>query len=167
MNLITGDSHSEQISIIDSIYVSCSGGSAKGLNNPNSILQYNNKIIENVKNNNFKNLFFLFGGVDVDFGFIYKYMDNVNIDYKVFNTDVIYNYLEFIKNNFHQYSVVILSIGLPVLDDEHLKHGILNGNINYLENQNIEILEQKLSNSHLPNIYKRTEIAFHFISMKL
>ena len=38
MNLITGDNHFEQISIIDNVPVACSGGSTKGLNNPNSIM---------------------------------------------------------------------------------------------------------------------------------
>ncbi len=35
MNLITGDSHSNEIFFNNSTHILCSGGSAKGLNNPN------------------------------------------------------------------------------------------------------------------------------------
>jgi hypothetical protein len=73
MNFFTGDSHSGDIKFDNYIHLLCSGGSAKGLNNPNSISQYNNRIINNVNNNDYKHLFFLFGGVDVDFSYIHKY----------------------------------------------------------------------------------------------
>ena len=163
MNLITGDSHTHTTCFNNSIIFVCSAGSAKGLNNPNSISQYNNAIINNVNTNNYSNLFFLFGGVDVDFCFIHKYLENINIDYKEFNLDVVHNYLNFITNNFFDKSVIILSIGLPCLDDENFIKGLLNGHINYLENQDVVLLEEKLLNcTVLPDIYKRTEITLHF-----
>lgn len=162
MNLIVGDSHSNDIVFQNSTHLLCSAGSAKGLNNPNSISQYNKIIIDNVKNNNYDNLFFLFGGVDVDFCFIHKYLQNNSIDYKNFNSEVVDDYLEFIEQNFYDRSVVILSVGLPVLDDINLKKGILNAHVNHLENQDIIILEKKLSSCRLPNIYKRTKITLHF-----
>ena len=121
MNLITGDSHSNLINFNNSIHILCSGGSAKGLNNPKSISQYGNNLINIIKNNNYSNLFFLFGGVDLDFCFIHKYLKNNDIDYKEFNLDVINNYLNFITNNFFNKSVIILSVGLPCLDDDNLK----------------------------------------------
>jgi hypothetical protein len=163
MNLITGDSHSNTICFNNSIHILCSAGSAKGLNNPNSISQYGNTLINNINTNNYSNLFFLFGGVDVDFCFIHKYLKNINIDYKEFNLEVINNYLNFITNNFFDKSIIILSIGLPCLDDENFIKGILNGHINYLENQDINLLEKDLlSCTVLPDIYKRTEITLHF-----
>jgi hypothetical protein len=163
MNLITGDSHSNTICFNNSIHVLCSGGSAKGLNNPKSISQYNNTLINNIKTNNYSNLFFLFGGVDVEFCFIHKYLENINIDYKVFNLEVINNYLNFITNNFFDKPVIILSVGLPCLNDKYFIAGILNGHINQLENQDINLLEKKLlSCTVLPDIYKRTEITLHF-----
>jgi hypothetical protein len=163
MNLITGDSHSQTICFNNSIHILCSGGSAKGLNNPNSISKYHNILIYNVKANNYSNLFFLFGGVDVDFCFIHKLLKNNDIDYKKFNLEVINNYLNFITNNFFDKSVIILSVGLPCLDDENFITGILNGHINHLENQDINILKENLlSCSVLPDIYKRTEITLHF-----
>ena len=163
MNLIAGDSHSNNISINNSIHILCSAGSAKGLNNPKSISQYNNSLINKIKNNDYSNLFFLFGGVDVDFCFIHKYLDNINIDYKEFNSDVVNNYLNFITNNFIDKSVIILSIGLPCLDDKNLTKGLLNGHINFLENKDIILLEKRLSScAFLPNIYMRTEITLHF-----
>ena len=163
MNLITGDSHSNLINFNNSIHILCSGGSAKGLNNPKSISQYGNNLINIIKNNNYSNLFFLFGGVDLDFCFIHKYLKNNDIDYKEFNLDVINNYLNFITNNFFNKSVIILSVGLPCLDDDNFIKGLLNGHINYLENKDINLLEKDLlSCPVLPDIYKRTEITLHF-----
>jgi hypothetical protein len=162
MNLITGDSHSEYIIFNNSTHLLCTAGSAKGLNNPNSKSQYNNTIINNIKGNNYSNLFFLFGGVDVDFCFIHKYLKNNSIDYKEFNLDVINNYLNFIKCNIYDKAATILSVGLPCLDDINLKNGLLNLNINNLENQDINILKQQLLSCELPDIYKRTEITLHF-----
>jgi hypothetical protein len=110
-------------------------------------------------------MFFLFGGVDVDFCFIHKYLEDIDIDYKEFNLNVIINYLNFIVNvyNFSNKSITILSVGLPCLDDENFKKGILNGHINSLENQDINMLEKKLSHCEfLPDIYKRTEITLDF-----
>jgi len=163
MNLITGDSHSNNIIFNNSIHILCSGGSAKGLNNPNSISQYNNMLITNIKNNNYDNIFFLFDGVDIDFCFIHKYLENIDIDYKEFNLNVINNYLDFVINNFSDKSITILSVGLPCLDDNYFIKGILNAHINFLENQDINVLEEKLFKcQNLPNIYKRTEITLHF-----
>ena len=34
-------------------------------------------LITNIKNNNYDNIFFLFGGVDIDFCFIHKYLENI------------------------------------------------------------------------------------------
>lgn len=162
MNFLTGDSHSGDIKFNNYIYLSCSGGSAKGLNNPNSISQYNNLIINNVNNNDYKHLFFLFGGVDVDFSYIHKYLDNPSINYAEFNLSVCKNYLHFIVTNFSNRSVIILSIGLPVLDDNHIKKGLLNGHINFLEEQDLIKLKRSLSRAKLPDIVERTKIALNF-----
>ena len=53
---------------------------------------------------------------------------------------------------------IILSVGLPCLDDEHFIKGILNAHINYLETLENKLLSCKV----LPDIYKRTEITLHF-----
>ena len=89
-------------------------------------------------------------------------MDNNQIDFCEFNLEVITNYLQFISRNFFYKSVIILSVGLPCLDDEYLKSGILNGHVSQLENKDQSIYEQKLLNCELPNIYKRTEMTLHF-----
>ena len=78
----------------------------------------------------------MFGGVDVDFSFIYKYIQNINIDYKEFNLNVINNYLSFIKDNFQNKSVIILSVGLPCLDDENFIKSILHNQVNFYEESN-------------------------------
>ena len=162
MNLIVGDSHSNWLKFDNHVHLLCSAGSAKGLNNPNSTSRYNNLIIDNVKNNNYKHLFFLFGGVDVDFSFIHNLLKNPELNYKQFNITVINNYLEFIKNNFHNKSVIILSVGLPVLDEAHLKTGLLNGHVNTLESIDLVNLKNSLLHVDLPNIFKRTEITLDF-----
>jgi hypothetical protein len=163
MNFITGDSHSEKTFFNNSVHLLCSAGSAKGLNNQNSISQYNKIIIKNILENNYANIFFLFGGVDVDFGYIHKYLDNENINYKEFNVNVINDYLNFIVSNFADKSVTVLSVGLPCLDDEHFIKGMLNAHVNYLENKDINILEKNLLNCKtLPDIYTRTLITLHF-----
>ena len=162
MNLIVGDSHSRSLIFKNSVNLLCSAGSAKGLNNPNSISGYNNLIINHVKHKNYKHLFFLFGGVDVDFSFIHNLLKNPDLNYIQFNIAVIHNYLKFITNNFHDKSVIILSVGLPVLDDEHLRKGLLNGHINTLESIDLANLKNDLLHVDLPNIFKRTEITLHF-----
>lgn len=162
MNLIVGDSHSNWITFDNSVHLLCSAGSAKGLNNPNSISQYHNTIIDNIKKNHYKHLFFLFGGVDVDFSSIHHFLKNPGINWAEFNVNVIRNYLEFIVKNFSNKSVIILSIGLPVLDDENLQKGLLNGHVNHLENKPIIELENELLNANLPDIYGRTTLTLHF-----
>jgi hypothetical protein len=162
MNFLAGCSHSNGVVFKNSTTLTLWAGSAKGLNNPNSISQYNTLLIDNIHSNNYKNVFFMFGGVDLDFCFYYKYLDNNQIDFREFNLKVITNYLQFISRNFFYKSVIILSVGLPCLDDEHLKIGILNGHVSQLENKDQSIYEQKLLNCELPNIYKRTEMTLHF-----
>jgi hypothetical protein len=163
MNLLTGDSHITSISPKNFTTILCAAGSAKGLNNPESKSQYNKILIDNIRINNYDNLFFLFGGVDVDFCFIFKYSKNNNLDYKEFNLNVIENYLKFILNNFSNKSVIILSVGLPCLDDDHFIHFIANGDVLNLENGDKDkTRNQVLSCEVLPDIYKRTEITLNF-----
>ena len=64
----------------------------KVLNNPNSRSRYNDLILNNIKNNHYDLLIFFFGGVDVDFCFIYKYLEDCTIRYEKFNKDVIDKY---------------------------------------------------------------------------
>jgi hypothetical protein len=104
----------------------------------------------------------MFGGVDVDSGFIYKYIQNPNINYKEFNLDVINNYLSFIKKIFSNKSVIILSVGLPTLDDEHYVKSILHYQVHFYEENPINALEKNSINCELHDIIKRTEITLHF-----
>jgi hypothetical protein len=166
MYLIVGCSHINYLNINDNFdYLICSGGSAKGLNNENSISGYGKKILEYVNKNCNDNdtLFFCFGGVDVDFSYIHKYLDNKNINFFEFNQTVISNYLKYIMEHFSDKKLVIMSIGLPTLDDDNLKKGLLNGHINYLEDYALDKLKQRLDECNdLPNIYFRTQITLDF-----
>ncbi len=161
MNLIIGDSHSRNIKFNNSIHHLCIGGTAKGLNNPNSKSNYNNDIINNINNNNYKNVFLLFGGVDVDFSFIYKYIGDPKLNYVDFNYDIVQNYLAFIKNNFHDKSVIILSVGLPTVDDDNFVGNYIHNGGRILNFENINIETLKLLKQNIPNIYTRTEITLN------
>lgn len=161
MNLLIGDSHTNGIIFQNCTQLLCSAGSAKGLNNPTSISRYNQKIINHLKTNDYLNIFFLFGGVDVDFCFIFKYLKTKTVlDYKKFNLTVIHEYLDFVQSL--NKSSVLLSIGLPTLDDFNLRRGLINGHVNYLEGLNSEWLRKELEQIELPIINERTEITLHF-----
>lgn len=163
MNLIVGDSHTTYIKFENSVHLLCSGGSAKGLGNYNSISQYNKLIIDNVSNNNYDHLFFLFGNVDIDFLFIDKFLDDNNINYIDYNSNIIDNYLKFITENFLNKSITILTIGLPVLDDDNLKKSILYNQVNWHgESHYNDLKTEKLLNAKLPDIYERTKITLDF-----
>ena len=163
MNIIIGDSHSRNI-ILNTPYdvCLCIGGTAKGLNNPKSKSNYNNIIINNVRQNNYNNLIFLFGGVDVEFCLIDKYIDNVNICYKEFNLNVIKNYLDFILNNFCKENVTILSIGLPCIDDTHFVNNYIHNGGRILNFENIDAEKLRLLKANIPDLLKRTQITLHF-----
>lgn len=164
-HLIAGDSHSGRLKFNQSQNLLCSAGSAKGLNNPHSISQYNKKIIKflNENNNNIHKVFLLFGAVDTDFGYIHKLLNNQVTSFETFNTEVIDNYLSFITQNLYHKHVIVLSIGLPTLDDSHLKVGLLNGHINHLESYQVDKLRNQLNSfNYLPNIKQRTQININF-----
>jgi hypothetical protein len=156
--LLIGDSHCRWMPINDCEEFLCSGGSAKGLNNKNSISNYHNLIIEKVStpNEDYTKLIFMFGAVDLDFSYIHKLIDNPTMNIYDFIDPVIHNYVNFLKDNFSHKRVVVLSVGLPTLDDENLKTGLLNGHINALENVNVDELRNRLDSTTLPDIYIRT-----------
>jgi hypothetical protein len=157
-NLLIGDSHCRWMSINNCEEFLCSAGSAKGLNNKNSISNYHNLIIEKVndQNENYSTLLFMFGAVDLDFSYIHKLIDNPTMNIYDFIDPVIHNYVNFLKTNFSHKRVIVLSVGLPTLDDESLKVGLLNGHINALENVNVDELRNRLDSINLPDIYTRT-----------
>lgn len=157
-NLLIGDSHCKWMNVNNCEEFICGAGSAKGLNNKNSISNYHNIIIEKVKTPNifYKNLIFMFGGVDMDFCYIHKYVENQDLNIYDFIDPVIHNYVNFLVENFSHKRVIVLSAGLPTLDDENLKCGLLNGHINALESKDPEELKCRLNNISLPDIYTRT-----------
>jgi hypothetical protein len=166
MYLIVGCSHINHLNINNNFdYFICSGGSAKGLNNENSISGYGKKILEYLhkSSNDYDTLFFSFGGVDIDFSYIHKYLDDKKINFFEFNQNIISNYLKYITDHFSNKTVVVMSVGLPTLDDDNLKKGLLNGHINYLEDYDLQKLKKKLDDCNdLPNIYYRTQIVLNF-----
>lgn len=161
-NILIGDSHINFTEVDSCEIFMCSAGSAKGLNNPNSISKYNHTILQKIASETHNVYIFMFGGVDIDFSFIHKFIHNPNINYIEFNRDVVSNYFEFIRAHFLNKNVIILSVGLPTLDDVNLKSGLLNGHVNYLENYDTNELEMQIKNINLPNIITRTLITINF-----
>lgn len=163
-NIIIGDSHSLNLSV-DAKRISCTAGSAKGLNNPHSISGYGNQIMEEFKQNKYDNAFFMMGQVDCDFCFIHKLSENINLDYKDFNKKVIESYLEFIekiKKLTNETNIVVCSIGLPTIDDIHFKKFCINTKILINFEQIKEDNIKAILNTNLPNITERTKINLHF-----
>jgi hypothetical protein len=164
MFLLIGDSHSNHMNLCKPFkHLLCGAGSAKGLNNPNSISQYRNIILDEVSKNNYSGFIFNFGSVDVEFSFIHKYLDNPFLSYHDFNREVIEHYMKFIVDFFSDKLVLINSIGLPTLHDDHFKTGILNAHINCLENYDVSLLKEKIEKEkNLPNIHLRSQMVINF-----
>lgn len=164
MIFLVGDSHTELMNFINCENMICDAASAKGLNNINSIKKYGNKIIKQVVQKQYSILFFHFGSVDVDFGFIYNLINNkyINSDYPKFVNDVLNNYLEFILNNFLNYTVIIMSIPLPTLDDNNYIDGIIKAQRIISSNTDINLFKNKLVKYDLPDIYERTRMSQYF-----
>lgn len=164
-NLVTGDSHSRHVLVHNGQNFLCSAGSAKGLNNSQSKSQYGNKLKEYVKQHNHEigRIIFLFGGVDCDFSYIHKLLHGHLKSVAEFNRDVIENYVHYVLSNFADKEVIFLSVGLPTLDDSHLREGILNGHVTQLEAYQMSELRQKIySFPHLPSIQERTQVTLDF-----
>jgi hypothetical protein len=164
--LLIGDSHCKWLPINNCEEFVCTAASAKGLYNKHSISNYNRIIIEKVKNTNihYEKIIFMFGAVDMDFSYIHKLIHNPNLNLYEFIDQIMHNYINFIKENFSDKKVVILSVGLPTLDDANLKQGLLNSSINHLENVNVDDLKFRLSKIVLPDIFTRTKNTFAFNS---
>jgi hypothetical protein len=156
--LLIGDSHCKWLNINNCKEFVCSAGSAKGLNNKISISNYHNLILEKMRDPNtfYNTVIFMFGSVDLDFCHIHKLIDNPRLNIYEFIDPVIHSYVDFIKENFSDKRVIVLSVGLPTLDDENLKEGLLNAHINGLENVDVEQFRNRLKCVNLPDIYTRT-----------
>jgi hypothetical protein len=164
-NLVAGDSHSRHVLVRNGQNFLCSAGSAKGLNNPYSKSQYGKKLKEYVRQHHHEigRIIFLFGGVDCDFSYIHKLLHGQLKSVSEFNRDVIDNYVQYVLSNFENKEVIFLSVGLPTLDDAHLKKGILNAHVTHLEALQFNELQQKVyAYPQLPNIEERTQVTLNF-----
>jgi hypothetical protein len=164
-NLVTGDSHSRHVQVFNGRNFLCSAGSAKGLNNPHSVSQYGRKLLEHVRshNNEISRIIFLFGGVDCDFSYVHKLIHGQMTNYVEFNREVIENYVHYVVSNFSDKEVVFLSVGLPTLDDHHLREGILNAHVTHLEAYKLDQLRHQIYQfPQLPCIQDRTAVTLNF-----
>jgi len=144
------------------INITCLGGSAKGLNNNNSKSGYNKMIMRKI-NHKHEKLIFLFGSVDVDFVYTLKFLKDPNIDYVNFNLLSINGYLKFLTSFASDKIIIVLSVGLPTLDNDNLKRITSRKIYEYTNDKNeIKLTKQKIKNDILPNIYERTKITINF-----
>jgi hypothetical protein len=164
-NLVTGDSHSRHVLVHNGQNFLCSAGTAKGLNNPQSKSQYGKKLKDHVRRHHAEigRIIFLFGGVDCDFSYIHKLIHGQLKSVAEFTRDVINNYVHYVLSNFADKEVIFLSVGLPTLDDSHLREGILNGHVTHLEAYQLNELKEKMyAFSQLPSIQERTQVTLDF-----
>lgn len=162
MNLLIGDSHSLRMPINNLENVTCLGGSAMGLSNDNSKSGFNKHILSKIKPQH-KNFIFLFGGVDVDFVYVLKHMRGMINNYDEFNLNSVKKYLNFIVSNFNDKHIIVLSVGLPTLDDHHIKKIALKKMYEYIEDkEEHKILLNKIKNNMLPDIHERTLITMNY-----
>jgi len=167
--LIVGDSHAYKIKLEKEHNVTIfHGASAKGLNNINSLSKTHDRLLKLLFYERYETIILNFGNVDITHGYIYNYCKNNNTNFEDYCHDVIENYLNFIITNMHEYKIIILSAGLPVLDDANLieqlligYHGLcFNGLI--LDNDELNRIRNLLSSSILPDIKTRTKYILYF-----
>lgn len=118
-NLIIGDSHIlclQKYKSKNNILHQFSGSSIKGLVNVDSISGARTKILETISFNKFKNLYIMFGKVDMEWVYPYKCsFESCDIDN--FIEEITNKYLKFIgdiSNNFE--NIYIMGLHLPSLD---------------------------------------------------
>lgn len=158
MILLCSDTHIYNIdNNINRIYkmLKCSCGSAKGLNNKNSTFGYRNKILNELKNDNYSKLILHFGSMDFEMLLNYN-LFNSHLDFDVFCDLTINNYLEFIKEI--EIPVIVLSVPHPTVDNEFLKKGMLDENTTFFEGHDRENLINKFSRSKLPSLSERNKM---------
>lgn len=162
MNLLIGDSHSLRMSINNCDHIPCLGGSAMGLSNDNSKSGFNKHILSKIKKKH-ERFIFLFGGVDVDFVYVLKHMRGICESYDEFNLTSVKKYLDFIVSNFNGKHVLILSVGLPTLDDTYIKKIALKKISEYIEDKEEQKrMINKINNNLLPNIHERTLVTLNY-----
>jgi len=138
---VFGDSHSECFLNRHNFQVNYfRASSAKGLNNPNSINGVNQQIL-NIVNTlpNNSNLIFFFGKVDMDFILNYKYNTTNKTDFNDYTIEIVYSYIEFIKNNITNHNIFVCEIPISHINDENLL-SILHDKRN-LDNINLHVSE--------------------------
>jgi hypothetical protein len=94
--------------------------------------------------------------------YVLKLLKDPNIDYIDFNLLSINGYLNFLTS-FEDKIIIVLSVGLPTLDDDNLKRITSRKIHKYTSDKNeIKLIKQKIDNNMLPNIYERTKITLNY-----
>ena len=123
MNLLIGDSHIlalQNYNNNNNNLYEFSAASIRGLLNNNSKSHAGNYILNLVNNNNYENLFIMFGKVDLEWVYPYK-CKNAEIDITDFINDTIDKYIEFIKKISSKFKIIyIMGLHLPSLPHDEM-----------------------------------------------
>lgn len=137
-----GDSHSQSFeNIMDTQYFPAS--SAKGLNNINSISRTNNAIKTTIDNENYTDVIFFFGKVDLDFIMNHMYEKYDNFDFELYIKKIVNSYINFIRSiatdTIHIY---ICELAISHMSDENLLLRMLD---THNHNSTVAFLDEKYS----------------------
>jgi len=157
------------------VLISCLAGSAMGLNNENSVSQYGNKLINEIKKlKSCKDIpiFLKFGQVDAEFVYIYDCIR------RKINKPEFESFEEFANRSIDQYmhfiDRIILEIGTahtlricsifpPTLADSAWRRGYVNGRSARFEgDRTVEELEAAVRELQLPSLFERTLMHVYF-----
>ena len=147
-----GDSH---ISIIDNKNITkhiMKAGSAMGLDNTDSILNYHYVIKKKLIEIKDEPIIFKFGQVDVEFVYYLKLVRNPSLNFNDFAILSVNHYFNFIKKNLKGMQLSIMSIYPPCVNDKYIKSALLNP----LPNNIKDDFSQKIENIVIPSLKQRT-----------
>ncbi len=166
MNLFIGDSHilclQEYKSTNNNLF-EFSASSIRGLMNKDSISGTRNRILELVYNNNYNNLFIMFGKVDIEWVFPYKKNINIDLDINIFIKETIDKYILFI-NELEPYfnNIYIMGLHLPSLDSNEMLKCINSYSAIKDVSTKANIIENINTIHNIDSLYDRTKQIIYF-----
>lgn len=157
--VIIGDSHAYHLKDFETIDCSSQAfiaGSAKGLNNPNSLSGYGAHIRKNWDTmvGEKRIVIFKFGQVDVEFLYHLRNVQ-VDIDFEAYITNVVKCYIDFVRSvDDNNRIICIMSIFPPCFSDNYFRTFI-----KYLNDERKWNIDHKLIDAYgVPGLEKRTHM---------
>ena len=161
--VILGDSHAYHLKDFEKLQcdsIPFIAGSAKGLNNPNSLSGYGKHIKENWNNivNGKKIVAFKFGQVDCEFLYHLRNVQ-VKIDFDAYIINVVKSYMNFIQSlNDDGKIICVMSIFPPCFSDDYFKTFL-----KFLADERKWDIDEKLIDNYgIPTLEERTALHARF-----